>query len=375
MKAKKGLSFITKVLLFINCLLALSLLISYLAPVTDPRKIWPVAFFGLAYPPLLVVNLIFVLVWLLQKSWFALISLVCVLSGWDILNKSIGFHAARTYRQKETREAIRVMTYNVHSFKKYGDNNDSYTKHDILDIINLHQPDILGIQEFYTRYKGEFAMVDSIKNMLNASYYFDAMTYQNQRDAMGLAIFSKYPIINHGYIQLTPIKSDNQCVFIDVKRKDQIFRYYCIHLQSVGFGPEDYESLDSVQKGKTDVHSIRRMAAKLKNAFKKRADQIDILREKVKDCPYPYVIAGDFNDTPSSYSVNRLAKGMKNAFREKGSGLGRTYNGDFPNYQIDYILATPQFNVADYRVIEKKLSDHYPVYSDLLLKPSAVQTK
>ena len=57
-------------------------------------------------------------------------------------------------------------------------------------------------------------------------------------------------------------------------------------------------------------------------------------------CPYPYIISGDFNDTPSSYAVNQMAKGFKNAFREKGTGLGRTYNGDFPNYQIDYIMAS-----------------------------------
>jgi endonuclease/exonuclease/phosphatase family metal-dependent hydrolase len=72
--------------------------------------------------------------------------------------------------------------------------------------------------------------------------------------------------------------------------------------------------------------------------------------------------------TPASFAVNELSKGLKNAFRERGFGLGRTYNGDFPNFQIDYILATLQFDVLDYYIIEKKLSDHYPVRADLLLK-------
>ena len=93
---------------------------------------------------------------------------------------------------------------------------------------------------------------------------------------------------------------------------------------------------------------------------------------KIKDhaaqCPYPYIISGDFNDTPSSYAVNAMAQGLKNAFHEKGSGFGRTYNGSFPNYQIDYIMASPQFEVTDYQIIEKRLSDHYPVRSDLALK-------
>jgi hypothetical protein len=53
MKAKKKLPFIDKLFLWINFFLCVLLLISYLAPITDPAKFWPVAFFGLAYTPLL----------------------------------------------------------------------------------------------------------------------------------------------------------------------------------------------------------------------------------------------------------------------------------------------------------------------------------
>ena len=81
----------------------------------------------------------------------------------------------------------------------------------------------------------------------------------------------------------------------------------------------------------------------------------------------PYIIAGDFNDTPTSFAVNSIAKGLKNTFSEKGNGFGITYNGAFPNFQIDYILTTPNFNVKNYQIIKKKLSDHYAVVSDLEL--------
>jgi endonuclease/exonuclease/phosphatase family metal-dependent hydrolase len=100
----------------------------------------------------------------------------------------------------------------------------------------------------------------------------------------------------------------------------------------------------------------------------KRSEQVFKIKDHANACQCPYVISGDFNDTPTSFAVNEMSKGMKNAFTEKGSGFGRTYNGSFPNYQIDYILATPQFDVRDYDIIEKRLSDHYPVRSDLVLK-------
>ncbi|WCT11821.1 endonuclease/exonuclease/phosphatase family protein [Mucilaginibacter jinjuensis] len=370
MKAKKRLGFITKLLVGINVGFALALLISYLAPVTDPANIWLVAFFGLAYPPLLLINVLIIIFWMFKRSWFAFISLLSILAGYRVMQNSFGFNSARTYTRKESPDAIRIMTYNVHSFKKYGSKNDIWTKHEILDIIREHQPDILGFQEYYTRKKGEYDMTDSIKSILNkANLYFEAVNYDNSRDAQGVAVFSKYPIINKGFIQISEKGNGNQCIFIDVKNKEQIFRYYCVHLRSIGFEKEDYQYLDSVsKKGKTDMHSFRRIGSKLKQAFIARSKQVHLIKEQIKQCPYPYIIAGDFNDTPSSYAVHEMSTGLKNAFREKGNGLGRTYNGDFPNYQIDYILTSPRFNVEDYRVIEKRLSDHYPVYSDLVLK-------
>ena len=119
--------------------------------------------------------------------------------------------------------------------------------------------------------------------------------------------------------------------------------------------------------GKADKSSARRLGSKLKIAFIKRSAQVVKIKAHAAHCLYPYIISGDFNDTPASYAVNEMAKGLKNAFREQGSGFGRTYNGNFPNFQIDYIMASPQFNVLSYLIIQKKLSDHYPVRSDLQL--------
>ncbi|MGY0040117.1 hypothetical protein [Pedobacter sp. NJ-S-72] len=56
---------------------------------------------------------------------------------------------------------------------------------------------------------------------------------------------------------------------------------------------------------------------------------------------------------------------MHNTFVEQGTGLGRTYNGKFPNFQIDYISATKKFKVINHRIIQSRLSDHFPVRSDL----------
>jgi endonuclease/exonuclease/phosphatase family metal-dependent hydrolase len=365
MTVKKKPGFISKLLLVINGIFCLALLIGYLAQFTANGII---GLFGLAYPPLLVANLLFVLLWMLRRRWYFVLSLGCILIGWHILTNNIGFHTSSDDVARPKGNTIRMMTYNVHGFKHYGVRHDTSTKHEILELLKQQQPDIIGFQEFYSRPAGRFAMVDSLKIALKTDhYYFEPFTFHK---TVGLAIFSKYPIVAQGMIQISGPKNENQCLYVDIKKDEKIFRIYSVHLQSINFDPEDYNYIDSVSsKGKgADMESARHLKYKLVSAFAKRSVQVLKIKADADKCPYPYIISGDFNDTPSSFAVNQMAKGLKNAFSEKGSGLGKTYNGDFPNYQIDYIMASPQFDVASYKIIEKKLSDHYPVRSDLVLK-------
>lgn len=367
MKAKKNLTFFDRVLLWINIFFSISLLVSYLAPVTDPQKNWLIPFFGLAYPILLLANVIMIIYWLLRRKLWALLPFICIAVGWTVLCNNIGLRL--TAEPTRTPNTVRMMTYNVHEFKRYGANNDISTKREILRIITEQQPDIINFQEYYSRTHGQYDMSDSIMSIMKTNHYFFQKSMYNSSEANGIAIFSKLPIIAHGMIVLSDFVSENQCVFVDVKLGNRPFRVYNVHLQSVGFDNIDYVYLNKVSKqGKADMSGTKRLGSKLKNAFEKRSEQVAKLKKDAAACPYPYIIAGDFNDTPTSFCMNEIAKGLKNAFREKGSGMGRTYNGDFPNYQIDYIMASPAFDVTSYKIIEKKLSDHYTVRSDLVLK-------
>jgi endonuclease/exonuclease/phosphatase family metal-dependent hydrolase len=369
MKAKKKLPLFDKLVLLLNCGIALALLISYLAPVTDPRKYWVIAFFGLAYPPVLLFNVLLIVYWLFRKSWYALVSVLCILIGINVLQNNIGFNWDSDSERLMDVNAFRLMTYNVHNFKKFSNGRDTSTKTEILTLIKHQSPDVIGIQEFFTRKRGRFAMTDSIKKGLGFKHYYFENIIGNTDETIGMAIFSKFPITNTGFIPLSEASSENQCIYVDIKKAKHIFRVYSVHLQSIKFKSEDYRYLDTVtQSGRTDMSSTRRLGGKLKRAFIRRAEQVFTIKEHTKTCPYPYIIVGDFNDTPTSFAVSQMSKGLNNAFRNKGVGLGRTYNGDFPNYQIDYVLASNHFDVRSYRIIEKKLSDHYPIVTDLVLK-------
>ena len=372
MAKKREYNFFDKLFLWLNVLLCIALLISFLSPITDPRKFWIVAFFGLAYPFLLLGNSLLVIYWILRKSRYAWLSLVTILLGWNVLRDNIGFNFSEDTIAKGNQEKhLRVMTYNVHFFKRYGDDNDEATKSSMLSLINKQQPDVLGIQEFYTRPKGKYDIADSLQRIMKTThYYFEPFTGNNSFESLGMAVFSRFPIINRGKIILSSeTGSGNQCLYIDFKKNGKMIRFYSVHLQSIGFVQSDYAYLSKVsQKGKPNLTSSKIIAGKLKRAFIERSTQVVKVKAHAAQCPYPYIISGDFNDTPASFAVTQMAKGIQNAFREKGSGLGRTYNGSFPNYQIDYIMPGNEFNVSGYRIIKEKLSDHYPVCSDLVMK-------
>ncbi|MFD2144078.1 endonuclease/exonuclease/phosphatase family protein [Mucilaginibacter antarcticus] len=179
--------------------------------------------FGLAYPPLLLVNLLMVTYWALRKSKLILLPLLTILCGFGILQNNIGFRLSSKAIKPADTNAIRVMTYNVHDFKKYGAGKEIAVKTGILDAIAAEQPDIIGIQEFYTRKRGEYAMVDSLKRIMQSNNYYYENFGGSEEEIMGIAIFSRYPIVSKGMIQLSDINNGNQCLYIDVKKTKKPF--------------------------------------------------------------------------------------------------------------------------------------------------------
>lgn len=369
MKKNKKNGFFTKLILFLNIAAVIVLLLSYLATVISPAKYWYLAFLGLAYPFIVAANIIFLLFWLLKRRWYALLSLIAILIGYNSLKSTIGFRGKTHQTFVKDSASISLITYNVHYFKQFGSDLDSTTRKNMLKLIDDEQPDVIGFQEFFTRRKGKYLIKDSLSRILDSKEYYFFPTSGNDYESTGTALFSKLPIVNRGKLEELDPNGANNGIWVDLKKDDKIFRVYLVHLTSISFAPEDYNYLNRLKSdlGTKDenVEYGKKFFYRLRNAFLKRAKQVEILKNYTDTCKIPYIVMGDFNDTPVSYTVSQLSKNMKNAFREKGSGIGITYNGEFPNFQIDYVLTSPQFDILTYKTIKKKYSDHYPVRVDV----------
>ena len=357
-------SFFHKIVLFLNLIAIVCLLLAYLCSVTNPQNTWYFTFFGLAYPFVLLANLLFVIYWILFKRWYFLISLVVILVGYSILTQTIGFRAKSSSNFIESENTIKLMSYNVHHFKKFGDEIQQEPNSAALRLIEAENPEIIGFEEFYTRRKGKYKFKDSILHILNTKHYYYDTTLSNDFESTGVAVFSKFPIINKGNLEIEKQDNGNKAIWVDIQKGSQVIRVYVVHLASISLQPEDYSFINEVKTDlntNSDISSSKRILRKLKNAFIKRSKEVDILKNAIEQTTLPVIVMGDFNDTPASYCVNKIGKGLKNSFQEKGSGLGITYNGDAPNFQIDYVFTSPAFNIDGYQIIKKQFSDHYPI--------------
>ena len=97
-------------ILFINLGFVLALIIAYISPGIDPELTWSVSFFGLFYPVLLIINVLFVVFWIFKNARYALLSLISILIGWNQIQNFIGFHSQKIEHDDNS---IAVMTYNI----------------------------------------------------------------------------------------------------------------------------------------------------------------------------------------------------------------------------------------------------------------------
>lgn len=368
-KKRKGKRyFVNRAAMLCNHFVVVALLISYLAPRVSPQNFWFIAFFGLAYPILVFINLLFVLYWALQLKKRAVYSLIVVLSGWMLLYRFI--QLSNTSKSERQNKMIKIMSYNVKLFDLYNWTNNKQTRTKIFNLLIDEAPEIACFQEFFHRDSSDFCNTDSLKNM-NGWKYAHVVYTSNARFSQhfGIATFSKYPIINTGKVDFG-YKGNNICIFSDIKTGKDTVRVYNMHLQSIAFSKDDYKYAEDLQKDveKENIVRSKNILKRLKRAFIKRSLQADLIAESIRQSPYPVIVCGDFNDTPSSYTYNTISKNLMDSFIESGNGLGKSYSGAFPSFRIDYILHNDKFKSYDFRTLKEELSDHYPVVTYLEIK-------
>lgn len=356
-----------KILLIVNAITAVILIISYLAVYISPATSWIFAFIALSYPFLLIFNILFIIFWVAFRKWYFIVSLVCILLGWNSLKRFFQVQFKHP-DQVIIENTIGLLTYNVRLFNYYQWNKDTAAWQKIVDFIHSRDPDIVCLQEFITL-PGTDHDLKNLKIRLapltySHVYYTDRVP---KKINFGMATFSKYPILRKEMIEFEETLNGSICS--DILIGNDTVRIYNCHLQSIRLRNDYNDLLDSLifNYSEKQLDELKEISVRMRQAFIQRAEQVDLLVKHIQSSPYPVIVCGDFNDTPVSYTYNKLARNLDDAFIESGSGIGNTFRGNFPYVRIDYVLYSPPFKSLHYHSEKVNWSDHYPVITNFTI--------
>lgn len=354
---KKLQKFLLVTLITLNALAALFLTVSYAAPYINPADFWPIAVFGLIYPLLLAINLLFTVIWLIRWRWYALISGIVLIIGMPLMLKFFRFKIPSP--PYEGKRDFSVMSFNVNLFRLYSWSKLPPTMDSVAEMARRLHADILCLQEFFTN-DSDFTEGDA-KIIFGDTAHIHYIASAG-KSGFGIATFSKFPIVASGEIHFE--ESANASIFTDLLIGGDTIRVYNTHLQSFRLKRRNLEFIKnpvSSGKGKT-LHELFDLSTQIREAVERRAVQVLQVREHMDRSPYPVVVCGDFNDSPTSFTYRRMRGALLDAFQEAGDGFGSTYKAIFPSFRIDYIMHSPSVSALDYCVVPCDYSDHNPIF-------------
>lgn len=329
---------------FMNSLFAAALLFAYFLPYIPPKTFALLSVLSLGVPLLIMANVVFLLYWLIRFKKAVLLSLIVLLIGFNHLTSIYEFTTSNGERSEDD---IAIFSYNVRQFNQFGWDIQKDVPEKIGDIIKKEDPDIISLQEYF---KGELKVAEMFPHK-----YINLKTKNAE---FGLAILSRFPIIDSGSLDFSTA-SNNNGIYADIVVKEDTLRVINVHLQSFEIKPK---------MDKMDNESSKRVFLGMGQTFAIQQDQMELIVDLINKSPYRVILMGDFNNTAYSYIYREfLNSGLKDSFKEKGSGIGRTFDFDYFPLRIDYIFVDESIEVTSFKNKEVFYSDHFPIKTTIRL--------
>jgi endonuclease/exonuclease/phosphatase family metal-dependent hydrolase len=314
----------------------------------------------------------FIFFWLVFSPKLIFISLIPLLLGWKAISVFFAFHNPDKFDYEKPKDVLRVVHWNVGRFTEWKKNNNKGSKMRLkmMDLIKEQNADVLCMQEFFhSTDTGYYGNLNFVMEELGYPYYYYSWDDDGYKQWGGQVIFSRLPIIDSSMIRFPKPSLPESLLQADIVFNGDTIRLYTTHLQSVQFQKQDFERLHRIKKtDETMVEDSKNIFSKLKRGVVRRSVQADVVKEFISKSPYPFILTGDFNDVPNSYTYFTIrGKELQDAFLETGLGVGRTYSYIAPTLRIDYIFTTRDFSIRQFNRIIKNYSDHYMLVTDLQL--------
>lgn len=275
---------------------------------------------------------------------------------------------------------FKILTYNIFTASEYF-TSVRENPIELSEFLKAQGADVIVFEEYY----GDRCI--ALRKLLEDVYPY--MEYQ--RFHCSQAVYSKYPLSN--WNEMVVNLEDNaldeyrfrRAKQLDDLRRMQPYRYNAsvtvnlpgdsirlvtCHLASTNFDQSRMIVGDSLSLGE----KIKVYAKCLAAGFLEREVEAEYVMKEVKEYRskgVKTIVLGDMNSVPGSQTLRILKRGglLKNAWWEKGSGLGLTFHEHkVMHFRLDHIFHTEDLEIKNIRVIDADYSDHKPVVADFQLK-------
>ena len=290
-------------------------------------------FYKCFFTLLFLLNIFFLIIGVMSKKYYFGIGVLLFLFCFKF------FFRLPKNKSFQSFDTISLLSYNVTAFNSDNDVNDSDISSKILNVINTTNTDILVLQESFYRESRKIK-----------GYPYKFLGYRKENKKSLLAIYSKYPILNTGYIDFP--NTLNAAIYADIKIHKDTVRIYNIHLQSFGI------KLDSVKEYNPEFTGF---FDKINNSLFKQIEQAKMVKKEATNCNNKVIICGDFNSTQFSLPYRILKIGLNDSFISKGNGLGTTYALFHYPLRLDFFLLDPRLEIINHENFDLNLSDHEPI--------------
>ncbi len=322
----------------------------------DPSKASFFATWGMIFPFFLIVNLIFLIFWLIFKPFKALLSFLALVVCYFPVRMYIGINPSSSDIPED---AIKVMSYNVLNFSGMPDNKLSRDTNQLVYYLVDADCDILCLQE-----ANDKSLTERMRQKLQSKYPYHEHSDRDSKSTY-LSIYSKYPVTK---VDTIPYESQhNLSLAYTLSTPKGDILVVNNHLESNKLSPEEKEKFKSMMTGDMDRDSARAetktLYTKLTETAVIRNGQAKAVAEYVamhKDVPI--ILCGDFNETPVSYNHHIIEKQLTDCFMHKGMGFGWSYCHSGLRVRIDNIMCSDHFTPHKCKVLsDVDYSDHYPI--------------
>ncbi len=259
----------------------------------------------------------------------------------------------------DTTDELLLVSCNVDNFLLRID-----SMHKSAALIREQHPDIICLQERPHEAKMSW---DSIRAQFPGYRY--SVTNSREDDVLNVAVLSRWPLsdLREHYFEGTL----NKYITVDVHKDGRVLRIFNVHLQTTGIEvkghdvkarevvPPMYRDDLGDAEGSTYEEAKERFSdiwsACVKNSRRRNAQALDVASE-IEKSPYPVVLCGDFNDTPSSYAVRTIGRQMHDLSCRWP--LVGTFQRLYNLMKIDYVFCSDELEGLSYRLIANPWSDH-----------------